>query len=149
MSRRIFTTSLSLFIILFFISSCSKSDVISNDNDVVGTWAVTGISSDMAYDWNGDGYTETDIYGSYSNCQRDIVLVFDQYGTGQGRQGCNAYWQNLNWQVSNSGRTLHIDMINDVIDLDNLSVRSNTIRGEDHVSVNGRNYTITYTLSRR
>ena len=110
---------------------------------------MVAISSDQAYDWDGDGRSETDVFGNYSNCQRDIVLVFNQYGTGQGRQGCDSYWQNLNWQLTNGNRTLRIDMIGDVIELSNLRVGSNTISGDDNVYSNGRNYTVTYTLQRR
>jgi hypothetical protein len=145
------TSTLSLIIIAaaVFLSSCSKGDVISNQNDVVGTWAVTAIRSNIPNDWDGDGYTETDIYGTYDYCQRDIVLTFDQYGTGQGRQGCNSYWQNLNWQLTNNNRSLRIDLIDDVINLNNLRVYSNTIQGDDNVYLNGKNYVVTYTLSRR
>ena len=149
MPKKFFTLTLSLLTAMLFFASCTKSDVISNEADVVGTWAVTDIRSNIANDWDGDGYSETDIYSTYSYCQRDIVLSFDQYGTGQGRQGCNSYWQNLNWQVTNGNRTLRIDMVGDVIELNNLRVSSNTIQGDDYVSSNGRNYTITYTLQRR
>lgn len=145
-----FVTPLFLAItILFIFSGCTKSDVISNDYDVVGRWAVTGIRSNIANDWDGNGYSETDIYGTYSSCQRDIVLVFDDYGTGQGRQGCNSYWQNLNWQLTNNNHNLRIDLIEDVIELSNLRVSSNTIQGDDNVYSNGKYYTVTYTLQRR
>ena len=149
MLKKIFTFSFLLIATVIVFSSCTKSDMISSESNVVGTWAVTGIRSNMANDWNGDGYSETDIYGTYSYCQRDIVLVFDQYGTGQGRQGCNAYWQNLNWQLTNNNHHLRIDMIDDVIELSILRVSANTIQGDDYVYSNGRNYTITYTLQRR
>lgn len=149
MLKKIFTLSLAATAVIFVFSSCTKTDVISNENDVVGTWAVTDIRSNIANDWDGDGYPETDIYGTYSYCQRDIVLAFDQYGTGQGKQGCNAYWQNLNWQLTNNNHTLTIDLIDDVIELNNLRVSFNTIEGDDYVYSNGRNYTITYTLQRR
>ena len=149
MLKKFFTLSFLLIATIIFFSSCTKGDVISNENDVTGTWAVTGIRSDIANDWDGDGYSETDIYGTYSYCQRDIVLVLDQYGTGQGRQGCNSYWQNLNWQLANSNRTLRIDLIDDVIELSNLRVSSNIIQGDDNIYSNGKNYTITYTLQRR
>jgi len=148
MPKNFFTLSLLTLTALFFVG-CTKSDIISNENDVVGTWAVTDIRSNIANDWDGDGYSETDIYSTYSYCQRDIILTFDQYGTGQGRQGCNSYWQNLNWQLTNGNRTLRIDMIGDVIELSNLRVGSNTISGDDNVYSNGRNYTVTYTLQRR
>ena len=149
MLKKIFTLSLAVLTTVIFFSSCTKSDVIANENDVTGTWAVTAIRSNMANDWDGDGRSETDVFGTYSNCQRDIVLIFDQYGTGQGRQGCDSYWQNLNWQIINGNRTLRIDLLDDVIQLDNLRVSYNTIKGEDQVYSNGRNYTITYTLQRR
>jgi hypothetical protein len=149
MLKKFFTLSLLLTAIIAVLSSCAKSDVISDEYDVVGTWAVTDIRSNIANDWDGDGYSETDIYGTYSYCQRDIILTFDEYGTGQGRQGCNSYWQNLNWQLINNNRTLHIDLIDDAIELSNLRVSSNTIQGDDNVYSNGRYYTVTYTLQRR
>lgn len=149
MWQKISTLSLLLVACVLFLSGCVKGDVISNEEDIAGTWAVTAIRSNAANDWDGDGYTETDIYGTYSYCQRDIVLVFDPYGTGQGRQGCNSYWQNLNWQLSNGNRTLNIDLMDDVIVLNNLRINYNSIQGEDQVYSNGRNYTITYTLQRR
>lgn len=149
MLRKFFTLSLLMAVTIFIFSSCTKSDVISNEYDVVGAWVVTGIRSNIANDWDGDGYSETDIYGTYSYCERDIVLEFDEYGTGQGRQGCNSYWQNLNWQLTNNNRTLYIDLLDDAIELSNLRVSSNTIQGDDNVYTNGRNYTITYTLQRR
>jgi hypothetical protein len=149
MLKKIFTPLFLLFPVVTILSSCSKRDVISNEYDVVGTWAVTGIRSNVANDWDGNGSSETDIYGTYSSCQRDIVLTFDEYGTGQARQGCNAYWQNINWQVTNNNHNLHIDLMDDAIDLSNLRVTSNTIQGDDNVYSNGRNYTVTYTLQRR
>jgi hypothetical protein len=149
MLKKFFTLSFLLTAIIVVFSSCSKSDVISNEYDVVGTWAVTGIRSNIANDWDGDGYSETDIYGTYSYCQRDIILTFDEYGTGQGRQGCNSYWQNLNWQLTNNNRTLYIDLMDDAIELSNLRVSSNTIQGDDNVYSNGRYYTVSYTLQRR
>ena len=149
MLRQISTTSVSLLALLFFFSSCTKDAVVNDTQDIEGTWAVTDIRSNMAYDWNGDGRTETDIYGSYSFCQRDIVLVFEPNGYGQSRQGCNASWQSMYWQLTNSNRTLSIGMSGDDLNLDLTHFSSNTIRGEDHVYVDGRNFVITYTLSRR
>ncbi|HET7898050.1 MAG TPA: hypothetical protein VFL47_10280, partial [Flavisolibacter sp.] len=52
-------------VLVFLVSSCQKSDVITSPQSLEGTWIVTGISADRAYDFNGDGRTETDIYGSY------------------------------------------------------------------------------------
>jgi hypothetical protein len=149
MPNKFLSITVSLLAATLVFAGCTKSDVISSEQDVAGTWAVTDIRSNIANDWDGDGYSETDIYSTYSYCQRDIVLVFDEYGTGQGRQGCNSYWRNLNWQLTNGNTSLRIDMTGDVIELNNLRVNYNTIHGDDYVSSNGRNYTITYTLQRR
>ena len=148
MKNKIFTLPLML-VAFFFISGCTKNEVVSNQDDLIGTWQVTGISSSQAHDWDGDGYTETDIYNSYSYCQRDIALVFDYNGTGQSRQGCTAPWQSLYWQFSNGNRTLNISLPGDELNLDITQFNGSTLRGQDQVYVDGQNFTITYTLSKR
>ena len=91
---------LTVLAVIFLFSSCSKNtDIIGGQQNIEGTWAITGISSDRAYDFNGDGRTETDIYGSYTSCGRDIVLQFQSNGYGQIRQGCNSSWQNMSWDI--------------------------------------------------
>lgn len=148
MLKRIFTpTTFSFVLLSLFLTSCVKESPVSDSNDIIGTWAVTGIRSDVAYDWNGDGRNETDIFNNYSYCQQDIVLVFDYNGYGESRQGCNAAWQNMNWELY--GNTLNIDMYSDQLNLDLIQFGHNTIRGEDNIYVDGRNFVITYTLSRR
>lgn len=148
MVKRISTSALSLVLLSFFLASCVKEDTVSNTNDIIGTWAVTGIRSNVAYDWDGDGRTETDILQTYSYCQQDIILVFDYDGYGQSKQGCNASWQSMNWQLYNNS-TLNIQMYGDDLNLDIIQFSGNTIRGEDQVYVDGRNFVITYTLTRR
>ena len=147
MVKRISTLTASLFLVVF-LAGCTKDTNISEADDITGTWAVTGIRSNVAYDWDGDGRNETDIYNTYTNCQQDIVLVFERDGYGQGRQGCNASWQPLDWQIYNN-RTLNIQLYNDDLNLDIVQFSNNTIRGEDNVFVDGRNFVVTYTLTRR
>ena|SRR5438128_4911249 len=150
MIRRISTTILLLASVIFIFSSCTKgNDIINNQADITGTWAVVGISSNIPYDWNGDGYPETDIYGSYNYCQRDIALSFEDNGYGQSRQGCNASWLAMSWQLSNGNRTLRINLPSDDLNLNLSRFTTNSIVGEDNVYVNGRNFIITYTLERR
>jgi|GEM_PF-1675390 len=141
---RIFTLA---FIAVIF-SGCIKTDIIADDRDLVGTWKVTGIRSDRAFDWNGDSYTETDIYSTYTYCQRDIILIFDERGYGRVRQGCTAPWQNLYWYLTNGNTRLIIELPGDDLHLDLVQFNYNTIKGEDRVFVNGEYYTITYTLTR-
>jgi hypothetical protein len=148
MRKNLYFTIASFLLVVLF-SSCQKSDVITSPQSLDGTWIVTGITSDRAYDFNGDGRSETDIYGSYNSCQRDIAVTFDQNGYGQMRQGCNAYWQNITWQLSNNNRQLDILLPNDQINLAITAFDNYTIRGTDPVTIGGNNYNITYTFQRR
>ena len=148
MRRQFYLWTLSLLAIIT-ISSCQKSDVITDEQSLEGTWIVTGINADRAYDFNGDGYTETDIYGSYNSCQRDIAVTFDRNGSGEMRQGCNAYWQNITWRLSNNNRQLDIILPDDQLNLAISQFDNATIRGTDQVSVNGNTFNITYTFQRR
>jgi len=148
MRQQFYLFSLALLSVVSF-SSCTKSDVITNEQSLEGTWAVTDIRSDRASDFNGDGRTETDIYGSYTTCQRDIVITFDRNGYGQMRQGCNAYWQNVTWRLSNNNRQLDIILPDDQLNLAVSQFSNSTIRGVDQVYVNGNTFNITYTLQRQ
>jgi hypothetical protein len=143
--KRIFT--LTAVIATLAMAGCSKENINTDQSDLVGTWVVTGISSSQPYDWNGDGYTETDIFGSYTFCQRDITLTFYEGGTGDTRQGCNAGWQNFYWNLSNN--YLSIDLPSDDLNLRLTQFSQSVIRGEDQVYVNGNSFVITYTFSRR
>jgi hypothetical protein len=139
---------LALAFSVFALASCQKNDVIADERSIEGTWSITGISSDRSYDFDGDGRTETDIYGTYSACGRDIVVVFDANGYGQIRQGCNASWQNISWQLSNNN-TLNISLPNDELNLNLQQFNDYTIRGTDQVTINGNYFNITYTFQRR
>src|SRR5687768_9273763 len=98
--RQLFTFSALSIALLLLFSSCQKSDIIRDERSLDGTWLVTGIRADRAYDFDGDGRTETDIYNNYTSCQQDIVIMFDREGYGRIQQGCDAYWENISWRLS-------------------------------------------------
>ncbi len=137
--------SLSAFFLL--TTGCSKENTVANTNELIGSWAVVGISSDKAYDWDNDGSSETDIYRTYTYCQQDIRLSFDRSGYGQTRQGCNAPWETLSWRLYNN--RLDISIPSGDINLYITQFNGNTITGYDPVQVNGRTYNITYNLIRQ
>lgn len=147
MRRSFYFLSFAFLLIVF--ASCQKDTFVTDARSIEGTWAVTAITSDRAYDFNGDGRTETDIYSTYNSCGRDIVTVFQGNGIGQMRQGCNAPWQNINWQLQNNNRTLYIQLPDDVLNLQLQQFDDYTIRGTDQVQMNGTNFNITYTFQRR
>ncbi|HEV7334007.1 MAG TPA: DUF5004 domain-containing protein [Flavisolibacter sp.] len=147
--RQLSTFSALAISMLLVFSSCQKSDVIRDERSLDGTWLVTGIRSDRAYDFDGDGRTETDIYGGYNSCQRDIVIVFNDDGYGRMRQGCNAYWENITWRLSNNNRQLDIQLPGDQLNLAISQFDTYTIRGVDQVFIDGSSFQITYTLQRQ
>src|SRR5215207_6662576 len=144
--RRIFYLFLLAFS-AFAFSSCQKNGTVNDERNIEGTWSITGIRSDRSYDFNGDGYTETDIYNTYSSCGKDIVVVFQSGGYGQMRQGCNPNWQNTNWSLYNN--TLTITLPDDELNLQLQQLDDYTIRGTDQVNINGNYFNITYTFQRR
>jgi hypothetical protein len=147
MRTKTFLLSLLSLSSLFILTSCTKDDTVRNEEELIGTWAVVGISSDIPNDWDYDGYEETDIYNTYNYCQQDISLTFDYGGYGETRQGCNAPYETLRWQLSNN--RLDISIPSGDMNLYITQFNSSTIRGYDQVQVNGRTFTINYTLSRR
>lgn len=134
---------------VFLFSSCNKSDVLAREESLAGNWIITGIRSDRAEDWDGDGFTETDIYQTYNSCERDIQLYFEEGGYGQIREGCDVPAEELYWQLTNNNQHLLIEYNGGELDLDLIQFSSRTIRGTDLIQYNGRTYEITYTLSRR
>ena len=95
----------------FFISSCNDHLKIEKNDDpqgyadsqIVGSWKITALSCDVAYDWNNDGTTERDIYSTWTPCQRDNLYTFtadtlsDAKKTGTFKLSCSvtkpAEWQ--------------------------------------------------------
>jgi len=106
---------LYLFFSVFFISSCNDHLKIEANNDpqgfadsqFVGSWKIVAINSDVAYDWNNDGTTERDIYGTWSPCQRDNLFTFTgDTATGGDKKGtfkitCSVI-KNGVWQIVNT-----------------------------------------------
>jgi hypothetical protein len=85
---------LYLFTSVFFISSCNDHLKIEKNDDpqgyadsqFVGSWKITGLSSDVAFDWNNDGTTERDIYSTWTACERDNLYTFTGDTASDGRK---------------------------------------------------------------
>lgn len=70
------------------------------DSQVVGVWKITAFTSNQPYDWDGNGTSETDIYSTWSPCQKDNLFKFVGDKSGVYKLDCNT---NLNgvWQIFN------------------------------------------------
>jgi hypothetical protein len=77
--------------------SCKKADVKSKQKTKTeliteGTWKKTGLTSNPAYDWYGDGDYATDILSIMDVCELDDFDTYRSDGTGDTNPGpmrCN------------------------------------------------------------
>ena len=82
---------LYIFFSAFFISSCNDHLKIERNNDpqgyadsqFVGSWKITKVDSDVAWDFDGNGTSETNIKGNWTACENDNLYTFvgDKKGT--------------------------------------------------------------------
>ena len=84
------------FCLLTVLSSCYKVEVERNDlpqgysvAQLVGVWKITGISSDKPNDWDGNGTMETDIFSTWSACQKDNLYQFNSNYSGSYKLNCS------------------------------------------------------------
>jgi hypothetical protein len=101
-----------LLVSIFFISACNDHLKIEKNNDAqgyadsqfVGSWKIVAVTSDVAYDWNNDGSTETDVYGTWSSCDKDNLFTFSgdtatgAYKTGTFKINCSVTKSGV-WQI--------------------------------------------------
>ncbi|MGZ3839414.1 MAG: DUF5004 domain-containing protein [Flavisolibacter sp.] len=59
-------------------------------SQVIGTWKVEGLSSDKPYDWDGNGTAETDVYSTWSACEKDNLYTFNSDYSGNYRFSCSS-----------------------------------------------------------
>lgn len=97
-----------LLLIVLFFSGCKRVTVEANDNpqgyadsQVVGTWKITEILSDKAYDWDGNGTKEKDVLATYDDCEKNMLYQFIQDKTGVYQLNCNTT-KNGTWLILNT-----------------------------------------------
>jgi len=140
--------------ILFF--SCNKHLKTEANNDpqgyadsqVVGAWRITAFSSDAPYDWDGNGSVETDIYNTWTACEKDNLYTFVGDKTGTFKINCSVTnpgsWEiiatkQLNYYVTGIGA--QSERI--------ISMTNNIFKTTIAVTViTGQNFTLTKTWSR-
>jgi len=91
----------------FVILSCGKNITVDKNDDiqgysdsqVIGTWKITAVTSDKPYDWDRNGTKETNIFSTYTACEKDNLYQFFPQKTGLFKLNCNAANPG-NWQLS-------------------------------------------------
>jgi len=153
---------LYLFITVFFITSCTDHLKIEKNNDpqgyadsqFVGSWKITALSSDVAYDWNNDGTPERDIYSTWSPCERDNLFTFAAdtamggYKKGTFKINCSVT-KNGDWQIFNAKDLVYIPVglsaeSERVINMSSIQFQSILL-----LTLNGQPATITKTWTRQ
>lgn len=94
-----------LFSVLF-ISSCNDHLKIEKNGDpqgyadsqFVGIWKITAINSDVAWDYDGNGSTETNIFATLSACEKDNLYTFVGNKTGTFKFNCTLT-KDGSWEV--------------------------------------------------
>lgn len=71
------------------------------DSQVVGTWKITAYTSNAPYDWNHDGNVETNIYQTWSSCEKDNLYQFVGDKTGTFKLNCSLTAQG-SWDIINT-----------------------------------------------
>ena len=100
---------LILYLFIFLLGGCNEHlKIEANDNpqgyadsQFVGTWKIIAVNSDVAWDWNGDGTTETNIFGTLSSCEKDNLYTFVGDKTGTFKLSCSLI-KNGSWEVVNT-----------------------------------------------
>lgn len=97
-----------LYLFILFITSCNDHLKIEENNDpqryadsqFVGTWKITSINSNVAWDWDNNGTTETNIFATLSNCDRDNLYTFVGDKTGTFKLNCSTT-KGGSWEIIN------------------------------------------------
>jgi hypothetical protein len=72
----------------FSFSSCKKDEVKKSRSElIIGNWLLSSDAYNPAYDADGNGTKETEIFPLYSACSKDDFITFNTGGTGAFDQG--------------------------------------------------------------
>ena len=148
---------LYLFSSLFLITSCRDHLKIEQNNDpqqyadsqFVGSWKIVAITSNIPWDWDNNGTTETNILATQSTCVRDNLYTFVGDKTGTFKLNCSTT-KDGSWQIIN---TQYLNYTPIGLPLEQEKVISMTsIQFQTTTAVtlsNGQNATITKTWARQ
>ena len=92
-----------------FIVSCNDHLKIEKNDDppgfadsqFVGTWKITAVSSSVPWDWDGNGTSESNVYLTWTDCQKDNLYTFVGDKTGTFKLNCSTTTSG-SWQIINT-----------------------------------------------
>ena len=100
--KRLLTYLLTSLLIL----SCNDHLKIEANNDqqgyadsqFVGTWKITAVVADVSWDYDNNGTSETNIFLTWTDCQRNNLYTFAGDKSGTFKFDCNNN-KNGSWEV--------------------------------------------------
>ena len=151
------TRILAYFMFMAFVLSACRAHLRIEANDdpqgyadsqVVGNWKITAVSSDVPNDWNGDGIQETNIYDTWSACQKDNLYTFIGDFTGTFKLNCTTT-ETGSWEIINTRYLQYTSAANLESErfISMTSVQFKTTK--DFTLSNGRPATVTKTWTRQ
>ncbi len=152
--NRLFTY---FFITAFLFSSCKKHlQTNANqdpqgyaDSQVVGTWKITAVVSDILWDWDGNGIPEKNIYNTWTACQKENLYNFISDFTAAFKLNCSLSEAGT-WQIIDT-KYLEYAAISVGLESEKFISMTNVEfkTTKDYTLSNGQPATITKTWSRQ
>jgi hypothetical protein len=150
---------LLLLLYILIIPGCKKDDTPQNQqaNNAVknaalleGTWKVSAVVSDKAFDVDGNGTAETDLYSASPNCARQFALTFISGGTGYVRPDCVTAERAMTWNLTNDGNTINYAMSGTgTLQEDIVILNATTLKTTSKLQRNGETYTLSNTYTKQ
>lgn len=148
---------LYLFVFIFFITSCNDHLKIEQNNDpqgyadsqFVGSWKIVEIKSDVPWDWDNNGTTETNIFATLSNCEKDNLYTFVGDKTGTFKLSCSTT-KNGSWEIINQ-QYLNYTPVGSPLEQEKVILMT-SVQFQTTIAItlsNGQNATITKTWTRQ
>lgn len=144
-----------IILILLILSSCKKHNDAVTQPDVTnqnaallaGTWKYSGRVISPAYDWDGNGTLDTEVYSLYTECQKSYELKLNAAGSGTLKKICNIPFEHIEWNLLDRGLTLHYAINNGGNVSEKIILINNTtlVTESKFEPSTGETYTITNT----
>jgi lipocalin-like protein len=155
MKSSLLKLSLSLIVLLLsvsLISSCKKDKDKTRSELIIGRWKLVSDVYSPAYDYDGDGTKETDIFPLfYDACEKDDIIIISAGGNGVFDQGATKCDQAdpqtdpFNWSLTNNDAILIVDGNSVPI----AELTNSTLKLNDTFAENGVTYTNTLTYAKQ
>jgi hypothetical protein len=140
-------------VVIFSCSPHNKNDNFNApqgyaDSQLVGSWKITAYTSDIPYDWDGNGSTETNIYNNWTACEKDNLYTFAPDKTGSFKINCSVTKPG-NWAIIDTKELIYdVESIGSQFETF-ISMTSDQFKTTRNITVPGKIITVTTTWSRQ